>query len=149
MLMTTEQHPARLYEKQILGTCLVLFLIVASVGDRAAPGTLQLADSAHGGSWCVVYRCHNDRASDDEADPLLPCCISWSFCIARTLQRSVGSGVLSLASGVVKTFLRFRSRAAEKALGFLPSLLSIWLAGKVYVVVNTFAIRPFWAAGSQ
>lgn len=44
---------------------------------------------------------------------------------------------VTLASGIVKTFLRFRSRAAEKALEYLPSLLSIWLAGKVYVVVNT------------
>ena len=28
MLMTTEQHPARLYEKQILRISLVLFLII-------------------------------------------------------------------------------------------------------------------------
>ena len=46
MLMTNEQHPAKLYEKQILRTCSVLLLIIGVWEDRAAPGTIQLADSA-------------------------------------------------------------------------------------------------------
>ena len=59
-----------------------------------------------------------------------------AFVLLGPSSAALVAGV-SLAFGIVKTFLRFRSRAAEKALGFLPSLLSIWLAGKVYVVINT------------
>src|SRR4030095_7150709 len=65
------------------------------VGGCAAPGTLQLVNSAHSGSWRVVYRCQNDRPCDDKANPLLPCCISRSLRIAGTLQRSLGGWRIS------------------------------------------------------
>jgi diguanylate cyclase (GGDEF)-like protein/putative nucleotidyltransferase with HDIG domain len=135
MLMTNEPHPASLREKQILGGSLALFLFVVAWESALlqGPSGWLILPLAAAGAWFV------------DATMVLPL-------IARPVHYYhalfVGAFVLlgpsgaalvaavSLASGIVKTFLRVRSKAAEKALEYLPSLMSIWLAGKFYVVVN-------------
>ena len=136
--MTNEQHPARLYGKQILGASLVLFLFIVMWEAALLQGysSWLILPLAAAGAWYI------------DATMVLPlitrpihyyhAVFLGAFVLLGPSSAALVAGV-SLASGVVKTFLRFPSRAAEKALGYLPSLLSIWLAGKVYVVVNTIS----------
>ena len=135
MLMTTEQHPARLYEKQILRISFVLFLTIG-VWETVLlrePYSWLILPMAAVGAWFI---------DATMAVPLMRpihyyhAVFLGAFVLLGPSSAALVAG-LSLAFVIIKTFLRFRSRAAEKALGFLPSLLSIWLAGKVYVVVNT------------
>ena len=55
MLMTTEQHPARLYEKQILQTCLVLFLIIVvwEAVQLREPSSWLILPIAAAGAWFI------------------------------------------------------------------------------------------------
>jgi diguanylate cyclase (GGDEF)-like protein/putative nucleotidyltransferase with HDIG domain len=138
MLMTNEQHPALLYGKETLGGSLALFFLV--VACEAAliqgPSSWLILPLAAAGAWFVDATI---------VLPLITRPIHYYHAIFLGAFVLLGPSdaalvaALSLASGIVKTFRRFRSRAAEKALEYIPSLLAIWLAGKVYVVVNTFA----------
>ncbi len=149
MLMTNEQHPAKLYEKQILGTCLVLFLFIGVWETALLREPYSWLILPLGCSWCLVYRCHDGRASNDKADPLLPCCISWSVCIARTLERSVGSRCW--LSHLESSRLSFGSVLGQprKLLGTCPVCYRSGWRARSMSSSTQFAIRPSWAAGSQ
>ena len=136
MLMTNGQHPAKLHEKQILGTCLVLVLAII---------VLEAALLQEFPSWLILPAVATGIWFVDATVtmPLMTRPIHYYHAIflgAFVLLGPTSAALVacvSLAFGVVKTYLRFRSQAAEKALEYLPSLLSIWLAGKIYVAVNT------------
>lgn len=138
MLMTNEQHPALLHQKQILGGSLALFffIIACEAPMIQGPSSWLILPLAAVGAWFI------------DATIVLPLIVRpihyyhavflGAFVLLGPSNAALVAAI-SLASGIVKIFLRFRSRAAEKALEYIPSLLAIWLAGKVYVVVNTFA----------
>ena len=53
MLMTNEQHPAKQYERQIFGTCLVLFLIIVvwEATLLREPSSWLILPIAAAGAW--------------------------------------------------------------------------------------------------
>src|SRR6185436_21159807 len=121
MLMTNEQHPAKLYERQILGTCLVLFLFIGMWETvlLREPYSWLILPMAAVGAWFI---------DATMSVPLMTKPIHYyhavflgAFVVLGPSSAALVAGV-SLAFGIVQTFLRFRSRSAEKALGFLPGL---------------------------
>lgn len=108
MLMTNAQHPTKLYEKQILGTSLVLFLIIVAWEARLLrePSSWLILPIAAAGAWFI---------DSTMTVPLMTRPIHYyhavflgAFVLLGPSSAALVSG-LSLASGIVKTFLRFRS----------------------------------------
>jgi len=136
MLMTTERRINRRTKIQILGSSLVLFFMIVLWEGLLLQGfsVWLVFPLAAAGAWFI---------DSTLVVPLIARPIHYYHALFLVTFVWLGPSSaalvasLCLASGVVKTLVRFRSRAPEKALAYLPSLLSIWLAGKVYVVIDS------------
>jgi len=135
MLMTNEQHPTYVYEKEILGASLGLVFVIAvweTLLLQGFSGWLILPLAALG-AWIIDATI---------TMPLITRPIHYYHLLFLGALVCLGPSCAALVAGVtltfgvVRAFLLFRSQATARTLRYLPTLVSIWLAGKIYIIIN-------------
>jgi diguanylate cyclase (GGDEF)-like protein/putative nucleotidyltransferase with HDIG domain len=133
LINTTEQSPARLYQKQILSAGVILFLFVFFWEVTHYQGSL---------SWMLLVPfflavCFIDKTF---VLPLIskPTHYYHGIFIATLLLFGPSSATfvcaLSLSLHLIRLYGRFNVLVVDKLLNHVPSFLAVWLTGKMYLL---------------
>jgi diguanylate cyclase (GGDEF)-like protein/putative nucleotidyltransferase with HDIG domain len=145
MLINTDQTPANVYRNQIFaaGIALLLFIVFwEGTTHHTYWNWLTLVPLLLG-----VYFVEGTLVLPLLSRPLhyYHLVFLGSFILLGPSTAALVAA-LSISASVARTWFRFRSKVADKFLQYMPSLLAIWFAGKVYMVIAAIG-HPTWFGG--